>query len=77
MNEANEQSTLTSSTSERSPAVEQAERQLLGNGAYQKAEVVHNYASTHPWVHPTLIAGLVALVIGIAYWLWSRRTSKT
>lgn len=36
---------------EGSPAIEQTEKQILGNDAYQKAEVVHRFADTHPWFH--------------------------
>ena len=51
------------SAGEGNPAVEQAERQALGNENYQKAEVVHRFADTHAWFHPALVVGSVGLII--------------
>ena len=65
----NEQATI---SGEGSPAVEQAEQRVLGQENYQKAEVVHRFADTHPWVHPLLIALGILIVVGIG-WLIMRR----
>ena len=52
-----------SSAGEGNPAVEQAERQALGNENYQKAEVVHRFADSHTLFHPALIAGGLVLIV--------------
>jgi hypothetical protein len=52
---------------EGSPGVEQAERQVLGETNYQKAEVVHRFADSHPYVHPLLIGITVLILAGVAF----------
>ena len=52
---------------EGSPEVEQAERQVLGETNYQKAEVVHRFADTHPWFHPVLLVSVALVMVGIGY----------
>lgn len=52
-----------STTGEGSPQMEAAERHILGAENYEKAEVVHRFADTHPWFHPTLLLGTVAIFI--------------
>ncbi len=63
----NEQAT----SGEGSAAVEHLEQQILGNKNYQKVEVVHRFADSHPWFHPLLVIGIVAVIVGIA-WLIKR-----
>lgn len=66
-----------STSSEGSPAVEQAEKQVLGNANYQKVEVVHRFADTHPWFHPLLAAGVVIVVVCVAVFLIRYRIFAT
>ena len=54
-----------STNSEGSPAVEQAERQVLGSTTYQKVEVVHQFADTHLWFHPVLLGVIVLIAAGV------------
>ncbi|HVY72764.1 MAG TPA: hypothetical protein VG984_01780 [Candidatus Paceibacterota bacterium] len=61
------------SSGEGSPAVEQAEKQVLGNQNYQKVEVVHRFADSHPWVHPALLGG-IALIAAAAIIFVVRRS---
>ncbi len=61
------------SAAERNPTVEHAEQQALGTTTYQKAEVVHQYADSHPWVHPVLL--VVAVIIILAAILYKRKVT--
>ncbi len=57
------------STGEGNPAAERAEQHILGSENYQKAEVVHRFAETHPWFHLTLAVGAVVIVLGITFFV--------
>jgi hypothetical protein len=56
-----------STSQEGNPAVEQAEKQVLGDSNYQKVEVVHRFADAHPYVHPLLIGTAGLIIIGIIF----------
>jgi cobalamin biosynthesis Mg chelatase CobN len=60
---------------EGSPAVEQAEQHILGAENYQKAEVVHQFADTHPWFHPLVIVVIILVVAGVG-WLIKRKMNQ-
>jgi hypothetical protein len=61
---------------EGSPAVERAEKQVLGTDTYQKAEVIHRFADTHPWFHPLLLGGFAILVLCVGLFLYKHFAKK-
>ena len=61
------------SAGEGSPGIERAEQQALGTSTYQKVEVVHHFADTHPWFHPLLVVGILALATLAVAGLWRMR----
>ena len=63
-------------SSEGSPAVEQAEKQILGNENYQKVEVVHRFADSHPYFHPLLIVGIIAIIAPAIFFVIRHRQKK-
>ena len=54
---------------EGSPGIEQAELKTLGTTTYQKAEVVHRFADSHPWFHPLIIGVGIVLIFLIGIFL--------
>ena len=61
---------------EGNPEVERLEQQVLGKH-YEQTEVLHKFAVDHPWVHPTLIVGVIAVIAGLAWFVWRARKAKT
>lgn len=60
---------------EGNPEIEQAEQKALGTTTYEKVEVVHEYANTHPWFHPTLAIGgavVIVCVIQVIFFILKR-----
>lgn len=67
-----------SATGEGNPDIERAEQQALGTSTYQKVEVVHRFADSHPWLHPLLIVGILAIgILGVAFVLRMRKNAST
>lgn len=62
--------------SEGSSAVEQAELKVLGKENYQKAEIVHYFANTHPWFHPLLAIAVLTVVAGFVWFIKRKRQPK-
>lgn len=62
----------TTTPQEGSPAVEQAEKQVLGETNYQKVEVVHRFADSHPYIHPLLLGVVALIIIGVLFFLTKR-----
>ena len=68
---------LASTTQEGNPAVEQAEKQVLGDANYQKVEIVHRFADSHPYVHPLLLGIAAPVIIGIIFFLTQRMRKRS
>lgn len=66
-----------STSLEGNPSIEQAEQNALGTNNYQKVEVVHRFADSHPWLHPLLGGIGIVLVIGIGLFVWQFLQKKS
>lgn len=61
---------------EGSSAIEQAEQKALGTTTYNKVEVVHRFADTHPWFHPLLVGIGIAVLVGVVLLVMKLRQKR-